>query len=134
MTTLKHAPSLAALGIAKETVIGNPVISFGGTDLGKPVAQLTDFKLKGSKLECTWKFTEEGWESLRKATACVIKVGLSQKMPGVKKGETITVHIKDGFADREVKGVLYHVRKPYKDPEARDYYIREEFAGIPKAA
>jgi hypothetical protein len=132
MATLKLPKSLADLGLRKESAVGKavPWSAWRTTPLGK----VSKVKLKKSRLDFKAKFNKKGWKALRKACARIVKFQLSEKLPGVKKGEKVTLHIKNGFDDRDVTGILYHVRKPYRDSESRIYYIREEFAGIPKAS
>lgn len=134
MATLKIAKSQADLGIRKESAVGNAVPWF--TWNATPFGKVTKVKLKKSRLDFKVKFNKKGWEALRKATARVYKIGLSEKMPGVKKGEKVTINGLDTAfgCESKVTGILYHVRKPYRDSESRIYYIREEFAWIPKSA
>jgi len=84
-------------------------------------------------VSCRIQFNEEGWEFLRKTLARTVKIELPEPNASLRKGRVVTMRFNGWCEQRDVTGLLYHIRKPYKDSEARIYYIREEFSGIPKA-
>ena len=100
----------------------------------EPMATASNVRRCDNKVEFQVKFTDDGWEQIAKALARVHQIEVSSPIPGIKKGDTITMHHRGFFEDRDVTGILYHIRKPYRDSETRIYFIREEFSGIPKAA
>ena len=120
---------ISPTGTVEQMEVSKPVFTF--KPFGDSLGKVTDIKLNKTQFNCKVKFSKEGWEFLRKATARVIKIGLSAKFPGIRKGEKVTLHLSDGWSNRDVTGVLYHIRKPYRDREDRIYYLREEFSGIP---
>lgn len=134
MPTLKIAPSPADLGTVEAMEFTKPVFTF--PDFGtEPIGHIRDVQLiKNMKLTCDVKFTEEAWQALQKACSRIAKIHVPEKFPGVRKGEKVTLHFQNAYGDQQVTGILYHVRKPYKDSEDRIYYIREEFSPFSKAA
>lgn len=127
MPTLKIANSPADLGTVQGMEISKSVFRF--PEFGsEPIGKVSNVKLFGdTKLTFDATFNEEAWEALQKACARIAKIHVPSPFPGVRKGEKVTLHFKDGFDDRQITGVLYHVRKPYAHSEDRIYYIREEW-------
>lgn len=115
---------ISPIGVVRKMAISKPVFAY--KPFGKPLAEVAAELPRGCmKFECTVEYTKEGWELIQKACARNVTIRLPGKFPGIRKGETVTLHLSDGFNDRDVTGVLYHVRKPYRDSEDRIYYIRE---------
>lgn len=92
-------------------------------DIGKAVPH--NFSVSGS-----FDLTGEGRRIIRKLSSRLVRIELDTPIPKdvCKKGDTVDIIV----GDEKYRGTLYHIRKPYKDSEARIYFIRIPICNIIK--